>query len=67
MIFFSFLLHAEKTQKTVILTFDDSVKSKAEFVAPLLKKHGFNATFFITEGFSLRQVIQASACVGCKF
>ena len=41
-------------QKTVVLTFDDSVKSQASFVAPLLKKHGFNATFFITEGFSFK-------------
>lgn len=35
----------------VVLTFDDSVASHATFVAPLLKKHGFGATFFITEGF----------------
>jgi peptidoglycan-N-acetylglucosamine deacetylase len=41
-------------KKTVVLTFDDSVKSQVEFVAPLLKKHGFNATFFITEGFSFK-------------
>ena len=41
-------------QKTVVLTFDDSVKSQVQFVAPLLKKYGFNATFFITEGFSFK-------------
>ena len=41
-------------RKTVILTFDDSVKSQAQFVAPLLKKYGFSATFFITEGFSFK-------------
>lgn len=35
----------------VVLTFDDSVSSQATFVAPLLKKLGFGATFFITEGF----------------
>lgn len=35
----------------VVLTFDDSVASHATFVAPLLKKHGFGGTFFITEGF----------------
>ena len=35
---------------TIVLTFDDS-KSHATFVAPLLKKYGFGATFFITEGF----------------
>jgi peptidoglycan/xylan/chitin deacetylase (PgdA/CDA1 family) len=35
----------------VVLTFDDSVASHATFVAPLLKKLGFGATFFVTEGF----------------
>ena len=38
-------------EKIVVLTFDDSVASQATIVAPLLKKLGFNATFFITEGF----------------
>ncbi|MEZ5300437.1 MAG: polysaccharide deacetylase family protein [Verrucomicrobiales bacterium] len=38
-------------EKVVVLTFDDSVRSHATQVAPLLKKLGFNATFFITEGF----------------
>ena len=37
--------------KLVVLTFDDSVASHATVVAPLLKKLGFGATFFITEGF----------------
>lgn len=37
--------------RLVVLTFDDSVASHATFVAPLLKKYGFGATFFITEGF----------------
>ena len=37
--------------KVVVLTFDDSAKSHAAYVAPLLKKLGFGATFFITEGF----------------
>ena len=39
----------------VVLTFDDSVASHASFVAPLLKKHGFGATFYITEGFEFLQ------------
>ena len=39
----------------VVLTFDDSVASHATFVAPLLKKHGFGATFSITEGFEFLQ------------
>jgi len=37
--------------RLVVLTFDDSVASHATFVAPLLKRLGFGATFFITEGF----------------
>ncbi|UCG55989.1 MAG: polysaccharide deacetylase family protein, partial [Phycisphaerales bacterium] len=35
--------------RVVVLTFDDAVKSHATFVAPLLKKYGFGATFFICE------------------
>src|SRR5258706_568510 len=37
--------------RLVVLTFDDSVKSHFTVVRPLLLKHGFGATFFITEGF----------------
>lgn len=37
--------------KLVVLTFDDASKSHATVAAPLLKKHGFGATFFVTEGF----------------
>ena len=37
--------------KLVVLTFDDSSKSHVTVAAPLLKKHGFGATFFVTEGF----------------
>jgi peptidoglycan/xylan/chitin deacetylase (PgdA/CDA1 family) len=33
----------------VVLTFDDSVKSQATFAAPLLRQHGFGATFFVTD------------------
>ncbi len=35
--------------KTVILTFDDGVSTHATFVAPLLKRYGFPATFFVCE------------------
>ncbi len=43
---------AEKVpDKLVVLTFDDSVATQVTNVAPLLKKLGFGATFFITEGF----------------
>jgi peptidoglycan/xylan/chitin deacetylase (PgdA/CDA1 family) len=45
-------LHADGSQKRVVLTFDDSCRSHATFVAPLLRKHGFSGTFFITEGFT---------------
>lgn len=39
-------------ERLVVLTFDDSVSSHHRVVAPLLKRLGFGATFFITEGFS---------------
>jgi peptidoglycan/xylan/chitin deacetylase (PgdA/CDA1 family) len=37
--------------RLVVLTFDDSSKSHFTVVRPILKKLGFGATFFITEGF----------------
>jgi len=38
--------------KVVVLTFDDSVKSHYTVARGVLKKYGFGATFFITEGFT---------------
>ncbi|HJS01058.1 MAG TPA: polysaccharide deacetylase family protein [Flavobacterium sp.] len=35
--------------KLVVLTFDDAPASHYTIVAPLLKKHGFKATFFVCE------------------
>ena len=35
--------------KLVVLTFDDAVLSHATIVAPMLKKYGFGATFFVCE------------------
>ncbi len=35
--------------KTVVLTFDDAVRSHLTIVAPLLKEYGFGATFFISK------------------
>lgn len=35
-------------EKTVVLTFDDAVRSHLEFVAPLLREYGFGGTFFIS-------------------
>lgn len=40
--------------KLVVLTFDDSVRSHYTVAAPILKKHGFGATFFVTEGFDFK-------------
>ncbi|MDD3886148.1 MAG: polysaccharide deacetylase family protein [Victivallaceae bacterium] len=37
----------DKPGRTVVLTFDDSCKSHLYNVAPILKKYGFRATFFI--------------------
>jgi peptidoglycan/xylan/chitin deacetylase (PgdA/CDA1 family) len=36
--------------KVVVLTFDDASKSHFTVAGPVLKKHGFGATFFVTEG-----------------
>ena len=42
-------MYAEQIpDKTVVLTFDDAVKSQMTVVAPLLEQLGFKATFFIT-------------------
>ncbi|MBT5814581.1 MAG: polysaccharide deacetylase family protein [Opitutales bacterium] len=38
--------------KLVVLTFDDSVRSHYTVARPILKRYGFGATFFITEGFT---------------
>lgn len=35
--------------RLIVLTFDDGVKSQVSFVAPLLKKLGFGATFYTTD------------------
>ncbi len=40
--------------KLVVLTFDDASKSHATAAGAALKKHGFGATFFVTEGFDFR-------------
>ena len=36
------------SDRVVVLTFDDAVKSHRTFVAPLLREMGFGATFFVT-------------------
>ncbi|HVC95933.1 MAG TPA: polysaccharide deacetylase family protein [Pirellulales bacterium] len=41
-------LGAPEADRLVVLTFDDAVKTHRTLVAPLLKEHGFGATFFVT-------------------
>jgi peptidoglycan/xylan/chitin deacetylase (PgdA/CDA1 family) len=43
------ILRQPVPDKLVVLTFDDAVSTHASFVAPLLKKYGFGATFFVCE------------------
>src|SRR4026208_802043 len=45
---------ANVPDKLIVLTFDDSVASHYTVARPLLKRYGFGASFFITEGFSFR-------------
>src|SRR5580698_647990 len=40
--------------RLVVLTFDDAVKSQFTIVRPILLKHKFRATFFVTEGFNFK-------------
>ena len=40
-------IEKHQKQRTVVLTFDDACKSHLTNVVPVLKKYGFNATFFI--------------------
>jgi len=37
--------------RLIVLTFDDGNKSDITYVAPLLKRYGFGATFYVTDGF----------------
>ncbi|MEO5998753.1 MAG: polysaccharide deacetylase family protein [Chitinophagaceae bacterium] len=43
------IVHKPIPDKLVVLSFDDGPVSHATFVAPLLKKYGFGATFFVCE------------------
>ena len=46
---FSRIVKKPIPDKLVVLTFDDATASQYSVVAPLLKKYGFGATFFICE------------------
>ncbi len=43
------VLKKDIPDKLVVFTFDDAAASQYSFVAPLLKKYGFGATFYICE------------------
>jgi len=43
------VLHKPIPDKLVVLTFDDAIVTQYTVVAPLLKKYGFGATFFVCE------------------
>jgi len=43
------VLYKPIPDKLVVLTFDDAIVSQYTVVAPLLKKYGFGATFFVCE------------------
>ena len=40
-------MRAEIPDRLVVFTFDDGTRSNGEFVAPLLARYGFGATFYI--------------------
>ena len=46
---YSQIIKQQIPDKLVVLTFDDAPESHYSIVAPLLKKYGFGATFFICE------------------
>ncbi|MEI8107318.1 MAG: autotransporter-associated beta strand repeat-containing protein [Verrucomicrobiota bacterium] len=41
--------------KLVVFTFDDGCASHATIAAPLLKKHGFNGTFYVSDAYLFRE------------
>ena len=41
--------------KTVVVTFDDGCVSHATVAAPILKKHGFNGTFYVSDAYGFRE------------
>ena len=41
--------------KTVVFTFDDGCASHATVAAPILKKHGFSGTFYVSDAYGFRE------------
>lgn len=66
---------AENSPPGIVITFDDGCESDLRVAAPLLKKAGFDATFYITLGFlgqpgyllppQVRELADAGFDVGC--
>ena len=48
-------MRVEIPDRLVVFTFDDGKRSNGDFVAPLLERHGFGATFFISEGLGFEE------------
>jgi len=40
--------------KTIVFTFDDGCASHATVAAPILKKHGYNGTFYVSDAYGFR-------------
>jgi peptidoglycan/xylan/chitin deacetylase (PgdA/CDA1 family) len=45
-----------ESERIAVLTFDDGNKSDHAYVAPILQRFGFGATFFITEGLGFLKI-----------
>ncbi|MFZ0418144.1 MAG: polysaccharide deacetylase family protein [Candidatus Sulfotelmatobacter sp.] len=65
----------ENSSRGIVITFDDGCESDLRVAAPLLKKAGFDATFYVTLGFlgqpgylepqQVRELAEAGFEVGC--
>jgi autotransporter-associated beta strand protein len=42
-------------ERLVVFTFDDGCASHATIAAPILKKHGFNGTFYVSDAYLFRE------------
>ena len=42
-------------ERLVVITFDDGCASHATIAAPLLKKNGFNGTFYVSDAYLFRE------------
>ena len=42
-------------ERLVVFTFDDGCASHATVAAPILKKHGYNGTFYVSDAYLFRE------------